>query len=385
MRAIYLDYNATTPIKPEVLDAMLPYLKHQFGNPSSDHAYGQAAAAAVEKARSQVASLLNCQPEEIYFTSGGTEASNLAIVGTLAGHPRRRIVTTNIEHPATAEPCRWLETQGVRVDRLASDHSGQVSVDEAAAVIGPQTALVTVMHANNETGVLQPIDGLAALARAAGARMHTDAAQSLGKVPIDLSHMAVDLLTIAGHKLYAPKGVGALFVRKGIALTPFTRGAGHERGLRPGTENVASIVGLGAACDAVGRDLHAAAQHMKAHRDALWHRLSASIDGLALHGHPTARLPNTLNVRFPDTSGRQVLAEAPNIAASTGSACHADHEQASSVILALGLSPKEALGAVRLTLGRETSLNDVNEAADQLIAAWMRVRKTSANRSDSKG
>ncbi|MFZ4579483.1 MAG: cysteine desulfurase family protein [Myxococcota bacterium] len=372
---IYLDHNATTPLLPEVVDAMLPFLREHFGNPSSSHVFGQRAKQAVGRARQQVAALLGCHPDEVLFTSGGTEANNLAIRGVAqAVEGRRGIVTTVIEHPATARPCGWLEARGHRVTRLGVDADGCVRLDEARRAIGSDTALVTVMHSNNETGVLQPIRQLAELARQAGALLHTDAAQSLGKVRVDVGELDVDLLSVAGHKLYAPKGVGALYVRRGTPLQPLVLGAGHERGLRPGTENVASIVGLGAACEAVGRDLDLASERMRVLRDELWSQLAAGVPGLKLNGHPALRLPNTLNVRFPTVSGEAILAGAAEVAASTGSACHEGHEQASAVILAMGVDPVDALGSVRLTLGRSTTREEVARAAHALVEAVLAAK-----------
>ena len=372
---IYLDHNATTPVLPEVVDAMLPYLREHFGNPSSSHAYGQATRDAVTQARGQLASLLGCDADEIVFTSGGTEANNLAIRGGCeARGDRRHVVTTLIEHPATAQPCAWLEQHGVRVTRIGVDAGGRVRVDEARAAIDSDTALVTAMHSNNETGVLQPIADLTNLAHRCGAVMHTDAAQSIGKVRVDVRQLGVDLLSVAGHKLYAPKGIGALYVRRGTPLRPFMLGAGHERGLRPGTENVAFIVGLGLACEVAARDLDRVAARMQRLRDELWERLAAQIPDLRLNGDPVRRLPNTLSVRFPGTSGNAVLAGAAAVAASTGSACHAGHENAPGVILAMGVAEAEALGTVRLTLGRETTAEDVLRAADALIVSWRRHR-----------
>lgn len=371
---IYLDHNATTPLLPEVVDAMIPYLREHFGNPSSGHAYGLRAREAVARARAQVAALLHCDDDEVIFTSGGTEANNLAIRGAAEAHERRRrVVTTNVEHPATAKPCAWLEAHGWRLTRVEVDADGIARVDEACTAIDPATAIVSVMHANNETGALQPVAEIARAARAAGAVMHTDAAQSVGKVPVDVRALDVDLLSLAGHKLYAPKGIGALYVRQGTPLRPFALGAGHERGLRPGTENVASIVGLGVACEAAARDLDAVSARTRALRDALWERLAAAVPGIARNGHATRRLPNTLSVRFPRALGDAVLACAPEVAASTGSACHAGHSQASSVILAMGVSPEEALGTVRLTLGRGTTEDDIARAADALSRAWRAV------------
>ncbi|MBN8611205.1 MAG: cysteine desulfurase [Deltaproteobacteria bacterium] len=368
---IYLDHNATTPLLPEVVDAMLPYLREHFGNPSSGHVYGARARAAVARARDQVAALLGCDADEIVFTSGGTEANNLAIRGVAeALEARSHIVTTVIEHPATARPCLWLEKHERSVTRIGVDSDGRTRVEDARAAVDGDTALVTVMHSNNETGVLQPVAELASLAHGAGALVHTDAAQSLGKVAVRVRELDVDLLSVAGHKLYAPKGVGALYVKRGTPLVPFVLGASHERGLRPGTENVASIVGLGAACEAVGRDLDEAAARMTMLRDELWSRLRSAIPVLALNGHRALRLPNTLNVRFPRASGSGVLEGAPEIAASTGSACHEGHESASAVILAMGVAPEEALGSVRLSLGRTTTEDDVVRAADALVRSW---------------
>jgi cysteine desulfurase len=368
---IYLDHNATTPLRPEVVDAMIPYLRTHFGNPSSAHVYGARARAAMEQARAQVASLLGCDPDEVVFTSGGTEANNLAIRGVMEASPRRGVVTTVIEHPATSRPCAWLARRGHRVTHLPVDRDGRAVPD--SRVFDENTALLTVMHANNETGVLQPVAELSTLARGAGALVHTDAAQSVGKVPVRVRNMGVDLLTVAGHKLYAPKGVGALYVRRGTPLAPFALGAGHERGVRPGTENVASLVGLGVACEIAQRELEETASRVTTLRNALWERLLCAVPGLARNGHPTAVLPNTLSVRFPRASGSAVLAGAPEVAASTGSACHEGHEAASAVILAMGVSPDEALGTVRLTLGHGTTPDEVHRAADALARSWRAV------------
>jgi cysteine desulfurase len=373
---IYLDHNATTPILPEVVDAMLPYLREHFGNPSSGHVYGQNAREAVALSRHRVAALLGCDDDEVLFTSGGTEANNLAIRGaTEAVGERRHVITTVIEHPATANPCRWLEQHGWRVTRVGVDADGRARVEDVRSAVGADTALVTAMHSNNETGVLQPVAEIAKLARVAGALVHTDAAQSVGKVPVQVTQLGVDLLSVAGHKLYAPKGVGALYVKRGTPLMPFTLGAGHERGLRPGTENVASIVGLGVACELAMRDLEATAEQMRALRDELWTRLAESVPGLALNGDPERRLPNTLNVRFPGASGSAVLAGAPEVAASTGSACHDGHEAASTVILAMGIAPTDAVGSVRLTLGRGTTQDDVARASTVLVSSWQTMRE----------
>ena len=368
---IYLDHNATTPILPEVVDAMLPYLREHFGNPSSSHVYGRRAHDAIARARGQVAILLGCDDDEVIFTSGGTEANNLAIRGVVeARSVRRHVVTTVVEHSATAHPCAWLERHGIRVTRIGVDGDGRARVDEARAAIAADTALVSVMHSNNETGVLQPVAEITSLAHEFGAVLHTDAAQSVGKVALNVRQIGVDLLSVAGHKLYAPKGVGALYVRRGTLMVPFVLGAGHERGLRPGTENVAAIVGLGVACEIAGRDMEIVGARVAGLRDELWERLAAAVPGIQLNGHRTLRLPNTLNVRFPGASGNAILDGAPAIAASTGSACHAGRESASAVVLAMAVAPDEAIGSVRLSLGRGTTAADIEVAADALVQSW---------------
>ena len=378
---VYLDYNATTPLLPEVVDAMLPYLREHFGNPSSEHEIGRRARTAVEDSRQRVATMLGCSSDEIVFTSGGTEANNLAIRGVTEARPdHRHIVTSVIEHPATASPCHWLERHGYRISWIGVEADGRVRVDEVTTALAPHTALVTVMHANNETGVVQPIADIARAAQHHGAIVHTDAAQSIGKIPVDVQTLGVDLLSVAGHKLYAPKGVGALFVRRGTPLAPFVLGAGHERGIRPGTENVASIVGLGVACETACRDIVAWTARVHQLRDELWRRLREQVPGIALNGHVDQRLPNTLNVRFPVVSGTELLAATPEIAASTGSACHDGQESASAVILAMGVPAAEAVGTVRLTLGRMTTTDDITRAAEALARAWQSIRSTRPTR-----
>jgi cysteine desulfurase len=371
---LYFDYNATTPILPEVVDAMLPYLRTRFGNPSSGHAFGVTAKQGVERARTQLANLIGASADEIVFTSGGTEANNLAIRGIVAAAAERlHVVTSVIEHPATDKPCTWLAQNGYRVTRAGVSADGRVRIDEVENALSDGAALVTVMHSNNETGVLQPIAEIVELTHRVGAVVHTDAAQSLGKVRIDVNELGVDLLSLAGHKLYAPKGVGALYVRRGTALAPFALGAAHERGLRPGTENVASIVGLGVACEIAARDLYTEPARQCTLRDELFARLQATIPHIGLNGHLELRLPNTLNVRFPNASGNALLRAASEIAASTGSACHAGHDAASPVIVAMGVDQKEAVGSVRLSLGRYTVGEHIIAATEALTRAWRRV------------
>ena len=374
MNPVYLDYNATTPVASEVLEAMLPFLREEYGNPSSGHLFGRRAHDAMERARAQVAALIGAAPAEIVFTASGTEASNLAIRGVAhARTDRRHIVTSVFEHPATAETCGWLGRHGFRISRAPAGTDGRVRPEAIAPLITQETQLVTVMHANNEIGTIQPIAEIAALAHAQGALMHTDAAQALGKIPVDVDGLGVDLLTIAGHKLYAPKGVGALYVRRGTQLEPVLTGAGHERGLRPGTENVAGIVALGRACEIAERDMMAERMELRGLRDHLLGRLRGQVPDLVLHGHPTERLPNTLFVSFPGVAGARLLQSVPGVAASTGSACHAGSDAPCASLLAIGVSPEQAIGPVRLSLGRGTTVSEIEQAADLLGAAWRRL------------
>ena len=358
---IYLDHNATTPLHPAVLEAMIESLQEHWGNPSSGHIHGRRAKAAMEEARAEVAALIGARPGEIIFTSGGTEASNLAIHGAAALRPGA-LVTSAIEHPATRIPLHSMPDRVVIT--LPVDGSGRV---DAQAPLPDRVALLTVMHANNEVGTIQPI---AALAERCSGLVHTDAAQSLGKVPVNVDALGVDLLTIAGHKLYAPKGVGALYVREGINLPPLLLGAGHERGIRPGTENVASIVGLGVACRLAAARLDTEPARMRALRERLWQLLRTEIPALRRNSPDQDALPNTLNVSFPGRLGSAVLAAAPLVAASTGSACHEHGEEPSGVLIAMGVPRAAALGAVRLSLGSHTTAADIDAAAQALIRAY---------------
>lgn len=376
MAAIYLDYNATTPVAPEVLDAMLPFLREQFGNPSSAHVYGRGPADAVARARAQVAALIAAQADEIVFTGCATEANNLALLGVAAAAVpgRRHLVVSAVEHPAVLAPAQQLAQHGWDVTVVAVDGTGRVSADAVAAALREDTALVSLMHANNEVGTLQPVAEIAALARARGIVVHTDAAQSIGKVSVDVDALGVDLLTIAGHKFYAPKGVGALYVRRGTPLAGALFGAGQERGVRPGTENVAGIVALGAAAALASRLLPGLADTLRTRRDRLHERLAQALPALALNGHPVHRLPNTLNVSFPGVSGRALLElAADDVAASVGSACHSEHDAVSGVLAAMGLDARRAAGAVRLSVGRTTSEADVERAAEALIRGWRQL------------
>lgn len=372
---IYLDHNATTPVAPEVLEAMLPHLRDGFGNPSSGHPYGRRANEAVRRAREQVAQAIGARPSEIVFTSGGTEGNNTVVRGVAAARPRgEHVVTSRVEHPSIAEPIGSLERSGWRADWIGVDERGRLSIDELEARVTEATALVSVMLANNETGTVQPIEGVARIARARGALVHSDAAQALGKIPIDVDALGVHLMTLVGHKAYAPKGVGALYVRQGVTIAPLLLGGGQEGGLRPGTENVAYIVGLGAACALTTDRLEEEAARQRRLSDALFAGLAARVPGLRRNGHEHESLPNTLSVRFPGVLGSAVLAAAPRVAASTGSACHEGGESASAVLVAMGLPDDVALGTVRLSLGRGTTAADIERAAAALADAWARVR-----------
>jgi cysteine desulfurase len=375
---IYLDHNSTTPIAAAVFDAMLPFLKEQFGNPSSDHLLGNRAHQAVEDARDQVAALIGAAPIEIVFTSGGTESNNLAIRGSAATEmtSRRRIVTSDVEHPSVARPCEYLETQGWAVTRLPVMNSGTVDLGGLKQILDPDVALLTLMLAQNETGVVMPVSEVVAAARKFGIITHTDAAQAIGKIQVNVEDLGVDLLSIAGHKCYAPKGVGALYVRSGTSLLPLLLGGDQERGLRPGTENVANIVGLGAACYVAQSRLDMEQIRLSGLREELWQKLLHQIPGMVRNTPAAGSLPNTLNVSFPGVSGRDVLAHAHRVAASTGSACHAGWTSPSAVLLAMGITPELALGTVRLSLGRDNTSAQIDVAAGDLIQAYWMMKES---------
>lgn len=374
-RPVYLDYNATTPVDPDVVAAMLPYLTAEFGNPSSSHTYGTAARAAVDVARHQVADLVGGRQGRIVFTGSGSEADALALTGAVLAHrrPGRRphVITQATEHPAVLAACADLaDLHDVDVTVLPVDQYGLVDPDAVAAAITDATILVSVMHANNETGTLQPIAAITQAAHARGVLVHTDAAQSIGKVPVDVEELGVDLLTVVGHKMYAPKGIAALWVRDGVTLRPIIGGGGQEAGLRAGTENVPHIVALGHAAHLAGRALSdGETERLTTLRDQLQHALQQQLPGrVHLNGHPTRRLPNTLNVSIDDTRAPTLLGDLTGVAASAGSACHAGHDAPSPVLTAMGLHPARAMSAVRLSLGRWTTLDDIHHAAVQLAA-----------------
>lgn len=376
---IYLDYNATTPIDSEVAEAMLPYLYEHFGNPSSAHLYGRVAHKAVEDARQQVATLLNCHPAEVVFTSGGTESNNMAVKGVAEARRAegRHIITSAVEHPAVLEPARVLARRGYDVTILPVDEYGMVSVREVEKALTPGTILVSIMMANNEVGTLQPIAEIAELAHAHGALVHTDAAQAVGKVPVDVAALGVDFLTVAGHKLYAPKGIGALFLRSGIVLPKFMHGASHEDNRRAGTENVLEIVGLGKAAEVAQRGLEQNANHMRAMCDRLYEGLLAKLEGVRRNGHPRQCLPNTLSVSFQGVQANTLLERISGlVAASAGAACHADQVTVSAVLSAMGVPLDFAMGTVRLSVGKFTTQAEVDTAI-QCIAEAVQVLRAS--------
>lgn len=374
---IYLDYNATTPVAAEVADAIEPFLRQQFGNPSSSHRYGIQARKAVDRARAQVAALIGADPSEILFAGCATEGNNLAILGVARAlrETRRHIVTSAIEHPAVMQPCLRLREDGWDVTIVPVDGAARVDPEAVSRALRADTALVTIMHANNEVGTLQEVAAIAQMAHAHGALMHTDAAQSVGKIPVDVDALGVDLLTIAGHKFYATKGVGALYVRRGTPISPVIVGAEHEQGLRPGTENVPAIVGLGMAAQfALERAVHQT--HLRKMRDLLHRLIAEAVPGLTLNGHAEYRLPNTLNVSFPGVSGRELLhAVETDVAASVGSACHDGSDAVSGVLAAMGTTIDKALGAVRLSVGMPTTEDEVRYAASALVSAWRGLSK----------
>ncbi|MBC9728663.1 cysteine desulfurase [Streptomyces sp. TRM68367] len=371
---VYLDYNATTPVDPRVAAAMLPYLTDHFGNPSSSHPYGQTPRRALAEARVQVAALIEAPAEEIVFTGSGSEANLLALRGAVlaSGHPRPHVITQVTEHPAVLETARALERlHGTRVTVLPVDSDGLVDPAMLGDVLNEDTALVSVMAANNETGTLQPIAELAALTRQHGALFHCDAAQAAGKIPLNAAELDVDLLTVVGHKMYAPKGIAALYVRDGVQLEPVVYGGGQQRGLRAGTENVALAIALGTAAELSRRELaDGTPDRMAALRDELHRRLNEALPGrVHLNGPEQRRLPNTLNVSIDGTLGPELLAAAPGIAASTGSACHSGAHTLSPVLTAMGRDASRALGALRLSLGRWSTREDIDTAAEALIQA----------------
>lgn len=370
MKRVYLDFNASTPIAPEVVEAMRPYLVDHFGNPSSRHWAGVPAKKAVETARSQVADLLGCLSEEIVFTSGGTESNNHAIKGLFYAMQIQgaHVITTRIEHPATIEPCRFLEKLGAEVTYLPVDRAGMVDPDDVRRAITSRTIMVTVMHANNEVGTIQPIAEISRISRERGVLFHTDAAQTVGKIPTSVVELDVDLMSVAGHKIYAPKGVGALYIRHGVNIESFVHGAGHEKGCRAGTENVLLDIGLGVACELCKQWINM--PRVRKLRDRFWEMLCEAFgDRIVLNGHPVERLPNTLNISFVGQEGSEILSHLDDVAASTGSACHEGTVKLSPVLEAMGVPPRVGMGAIRFSLGRTTTPDEIAYVIERLAKA----------------
>jgi len=374
MKHHYFDHNATTPVDPEALQAMLPYLKGCYGNASSIHTFGQDARSGVERARRQVAALLNAKPAEIVFTSGGTEADNLAILGVVhaSAKPTKHVITSTIEHPGVLNACRHLEDQGVDVTYVPAKSRGLVSVEDVRAAMRPETVLITIMHANNELGTIQPIAEIAQLTREAGIPFHTDGVQSAGKLTTDVQELGVDLFALSGHKIYAPKGVGALYIRKGTTLEPVLFGGSHERGRRPGTENVPGIVGLGEAAALAHRGLAVESRRLTVLRDRLQQRILANVESAIVNGDGIERTPNTTNIRFDHIEGEAMVIalDLKGFAVSSGAACSSGAVKPSHVLTAIGLSTDQAKSSIRFSLGHETTDKDVDallEAISQVV------------------
>ncbi len=381
MKPIYLDHSATTPVRPEVLEAMYPYFTDIFGNASSIHTFGQKAKKALEEAREKVARLIGSLPSEIVFTSGGTEADNLAINGTaLAREDGRHIITSAIEHPAILFPCRDLESRGFEVSFLPVDRDGLLDPDDVRKAITDKTVLISIMHANHEVGTIEPLEEIAKLAIERDIPLHTDAVQSVGKIPIDVEALGVSLLTLSGHKIYGPKGVGALYIRRGTKILPQVIGGHQEVNLRAGTENVGGIVGLGKAAEIALLTMETEGMKISELRDGLWKRIRERIGPVKLNGHPTRRLPNILNVTFHGVQGESIVLnlDLRGIAVSTGSACTSGSLEPSHVLVAMGLSPTEAGESVRFSLGTENTRKEIEYTTNTLEEVVRRLRKTSS-------
>ena len=383
MSDIYLDYNATTPIDPQVAEAMLPFVHGLFGNPSSSHSFGLKARQGVEQAREQVSDLLGCSSGDLIFTSGGTEANNHAIKGVAQAYRGRgnHIITSAVEHPAVTEVCRYLEGQGFRVTYLPVDEHGMVGAGQVRDALTDETILVTIMHANNEVGTIEPIEEITEIAHSHGALVHTDCAQSVGKLPVRVDDLGVDLLSVAGHKLYAPKGIGALYIRPGVELEKFMHGANHEQNRRAGTENVIEMVGLGMACRLIRENLAGYVAHMRNMRDRLESGLMESGADVRVNGHPDKRLPNTSSVSFRSMEADRILATLPTVAASAGAACHSDQVEVSHVLAAMKVPTEYAMGTIRFSVGRFTTAEEIDRAVREVMGVVndLAVTATSAD------
>lgn len=380
MKKVYLDNNATTPLHPEVLESMLPFYKDYFGNPSSVHQFGRSVKVKLEEAREKVAGLIGADASEIVFTSGGSESDNFAIKGTMLGSKSGHIITSQIEHPAVLSACKSLEKQGYSVTRLPVDPYAMVRPSDVEAAIKPETLLVSIHHANNEVGTIQPIEEIAKIAHEKGTAFHTDAVQSLGKLPVDVKKMDVDLLSVSAHKLNGPKGVGALYIRKGFKkMIPLIDGGHHERQRRAGTENMAGIVGFGKACEIAARHLDEESARLTSLRDSLYDKLSKKISHTALHGHPVKRLPTTLNMGFEFVEGESLLInlDLQGVAVSTGSACSSGSLEPSHVLTAMGIPHEKVHGSLRFSFGYGNTEEDVDYVAEILPPIVERIREIS--------
>ncbi len=377
MKPIYLDYNATTPIDLRVAEAMRPYIYDHFGNPSSSHVFGVTARKAVEKARQQVAEMLHCRIDELIFTSGGTESINYAIKGVARAYRRKgnHIITSAVEHPAVIDVCRHLEDNGCKVTVLPVDEFGLVNPEEVEEAISPQTIVVSIMHANNEVGTIEPIQEITEIAHGHDVLVHTDCAQSVGKIPVHVDELGVDLLSVAGHKLYAPKGIGALYIRAGVELDKLIHGADHEMNRRAGTENVMQIVGLGEACELVTKNLPEFHEHMSKMRGRLENGLRERFPHVSVNGHPEKRLPNTSSISFKGLEANTVLSELVQVAASAGAACHSDSIDVSSVLEAMHVPMEYAMGTIRFSVGRYTTAEEIDRAIDEIVRVVERQAK----------
>lgn len=373
---IYLDNNATTPVDPEVSDAVFSSLKRTFGNPSSAHLSGVKAREEIDNSRLVVARFLGCSQEEIYFTSGGTESNNLALLGTSMAHKKGHIITSAIEHPSVLNTCRHLESIGFDVSYIAVDADGIIKLDEFREALRKDTFLISIMHANNETGVIQPIDEVGGIIKSRGIAFHVDAAQSIGKIKYTLDNNAVNMMTIVPHKFYGPKGIGALYIKKGARIKPILYGANHEMGMRPGTENVAGIVGLAKACEIARRDMELRISHTLALRNTIWNKLVLACPGITLNGHPEKRLPNTLNISVPGLAAYELVEKLrESVAVSTGSACHAGKQRPSPALKSMGRSDEEALSSIRLSVGKDNTEQEIEEAVGIIASAIKELNK----------
>ena len=379
MKRIYLDFNATTPIHPEVAKSMKPFLKEYFGNPSSNHWYGTQTKLMIENSRKQIALFLNCSVDEVVFTSGGTESNNTALKGIAFANmdKGKHIITSEIEHPAILEVCKYLEKNGFDISYIGVDEFGMVNPDAIRSAISPATILISIMHANNEVGTIQPIQEISKIARERNIMFHTDAAQSAGKIRIDVDEMGVDLLSLAGHKLYAPKGIGALYIRRGTKIEKLIHGADHERNMRAGTENVLEIIGLGKACDLARTERENRSKHLKILRDQLNRELTENLEDIHLLGHPEEHLPNTLCIGFAGLDANTILSELPYVAASAGAACHADQVDVSHVLTAMKIPLEIAMGAIRFSTGFSNTSDEISQATKQIIHTIHNLKNTS--------